>query len=154
MICKLVPDVKETKRTVWVVKCEPICPMLPSLGRGGDCCASCGAECAAEDLCCSKCGDPCPQCRPHRPPVCRPPKIVKKLEKKEVTCKVPSYKCVPVCGNCGHCGDPKVVACCATCGDAGGQVEKSAGTAEINTRILSAPLPPRSAGGWAIAPSR
>jgi len=61
---------------------------------------------------------------------------------------------VPVCGNCGHCGDPKVAACCATCGDAGGQVEKSASTAEIDTGILSAPLPPRSAGGWAIAPNR
>jgi hypothetical protein len=92
--CKTVPDVKEIKKTVWVVKCEDFCAPLPGLpcGRHG----ACGADGCQEASCDNgNCGS-CQKCGHVR--------TKKTLEKKEVTCKIPCWKCVVVYA-CGGCGD-------------------------------------------------
>jgi len=106
-VCKLVPEMREVKKTVWVVKCEEFCPTLPGCGHGGCCgCKDCGGcrEACGEGCCEAGCGPtPC-----HVPPKCGHVRCRKILEKKEITCKVPSFKCVPVyaCSGCYQ-------ACCA-----------------------------------------
>jgi hypothetical protein len=111
--CQLVCTTKEVKKTVWVVHCTDFCAPVPSLCRKGECAseACCNDKCcAAEPTCCSdsdgkKC-DPCAreESKCHLPPKCGKVREKKTLEKKEVVCKVPSYKCVVVyC--CPHCGE-------------------------------------------------
>jgi hypothetical protein len=112
MVCKSVCTVKEVKKTVWVVKCEPFCAPLPGCGHGCRCgcgdsaCGGCGAEQGGEGAC-SKCGDcnPCAveEAKRQVPPKCGPVRCRKILEKKEIVCKVPTYKCVPTCPQC-DCG--------------------------------------------------
>jgi hypothetical protein len=124
--CKVVPYMKEVKKTVWVVKCEDFCPSLPGNPLGNRCCDDpngCGVcrggSCAA-DQGCNACGgrgcegcckpDPCASelAKRQTPPKCGCVRTKKTLEKKEIVCKVPSYKCVVVygCANCGDCGSP------------------------------------------------
>jgi hypothetical protein len=106
--CKVVCEMKEVKKTVWTVKCEEFCPCLPSCPlHCKQCDESCGTETHCEASCegCDKCCNPCAalEQRKYLPPTCGKMRVKKTLEKKEVTCKVPSYKCVVVyaCANCG-----------------------------------------------------
>jgi hypothetical protein len=152
MVCKVVCETREIKKTVWQVKCENFCAPLPSLARGccacgdpgcdGNCGQAAGGEAGGGN--CGKGCDPCAveEAKCHVPPKCGPVRTKKTLVKKEVTCKVPSYKCVPVCCRCSR--DP---GCCEPgCGATAAPAEKipSAPTpvpaAEKTTR--SAPLPP------------
>jgi len=124
--CKVVPYVKEVKKTVWVVKCEDYCPSLPGCPGGNCCgdpngCGACGPEGCAVEPTCATCGgkgcdggccktDPCAieLCKKQTPPKCGRVHTKKVLTKKEIVCKVPSYKCVVVygCGSCGEGGAP------------------------------------------------
>jgi hypothetical protein len=114
--CKTVPDVKEVKKTVWVVKCEDFCAPLPGLP-----CRHHGA--CGEDGCCDGCqGAPCGKCD-H----CGVVRTKKTLEKKEVIEKIPCWKCVVVYACPG---------CCDGCA-AEGMTPVKAGDA-----IPAAPLPP------------
>lgn len=119
--CKIVCEMKEVKKVVWQVNCSEFCPLLP--GRGcGCCCEKCGGQCAEGQTCCESCGqekcNPCAseECKAARmkTPNCGKIRTVKKLVKKEVVCKVPSYKSIVVycCPNCGakeDCGQPQAV---------------------------------------------
>jgi hypothetical protein len=106
--CKVVCETKEVKKTVWAVHCSDFCAPLPNCGCHG---CGCGEACkagAAEAACCQSDGKKCNPCASEEnkcivPPKCGKVREKKTLEKKEVTCKVPSYKCVVVyC--CPHCG--------------------------------------------------
>lgn len=112
--CKVVCGTKEVKKTVWVVKCEEFCAPLPNCGHKGCGCGECGScneaqTCGCEPACSDVCGakkcDPCAveNNRCLVPPKCGKVREKKTLEKKEVVCKVPSYKCVVVyaCSACG-----------------------------------------------------
>ncbi|MFZ1936846.1 MAG: hypothetical protein WCB27_15720 [Thermoguttaceae bacterium] len=107
--CCVVCEMKEVKKTVWVVKCEDFCAPLPGCPHG--CCKSCnggGSEaCCAEPTCCEGCGNKCDPCAAERKKCCVPPKCGKVrtrkvLEAKTVVCTLPCYKCVVVytCPNC------------------------------------------------------
>ena len=105
-VCKVVCEMKQVKKHVWVVECEEFCAPLPGLGRG---CAPCG-DTYCEPACCEdgcggqSCSNPCASlCRPMVPPKCGRVRCRKKLVKKEVVCEVPAYKCVVVCCGCGCC---------------------------------------------------
>jgi hypothetical protein len=110
--CQVVCGLKEVRKTVWVVKCEDFCAPLPNCGHG--CCKGCNG-CAAgggEATCCEGCGRKCDPCAAEKnkhyvPPKCGKVRTRKLLEKKEVVCMVPSYKCVVVytCPDC--CGSEK-----------------------------------------------
>jgi len=115
--CKMVPDVKEVKKHVWVVKCEDFCAPLPGCGgkRG---CGACGDGCGDES-CASGCGAHCDRCGCVR--------TKKTLEKKEIVEKIQCWKCVVVYA-CGDCGD----GCCAE-----GMAPVKAGET-----LPAAPLPP------------
>jgi len=113
--CRVVRETKEVKKHVWVVKCSDFCAPLPNCGRScGGCgnCEACAAEAARGEGCDKKC-DPCARENDKClvPPKCGKVREKKTLEKKEITCKVPSYKCVVVyaCSRCGarECGDDK-----------------------------------------------
>jgi len=113
--CRVVCETKEVKKTVWVVKCEEFCAPLPGCGKGcgcGDARGSCGNEAACGCESCGKSCDPCAaeNAKRYVPPKCGKVRERKTLEKKEVVCKVPSYKCVvgsacPECGAAGLCGE-------------------------------------------------
>jgi len=102
--CKVVPADKEIKKTVWVVKCEDFCAPLPGLPCGRGCgCGACGEDQCAEQ--CAQCdGKGCGACSGGSciRPQCGCVRTKKTLEKKEVTCKIPCWKCVVVyaCGDC------------------------------------------------------
>lgn len=105
--CRVVCEMKEIKKTVWVVKCEDFCAPLPGCGR----CCDDGCESCKDttcDNCCDKSCDPCASIenRKYIPPKCGKVRTKKTLEKKEITCKIPTYKCVVVyaCGSCGSKG--------------------------------------------------
>lgn len=112
--CKVVCEMKEVKKTLWVVKCEDYCLPLPGCKHGcRDNCGQCEAckaagECTAESPNCDGCRDgKCDPCAVEKnkclvPPKCGKVREKKTLEKKEIVCKVPSYKCVVVyaCSNC------------------------------------------------------
>jgi hypothetical protein len=108
--CKIVCEMKEVKKTVWTVKCQDFCAPLPRCCNHGCCgnCEACGACNAADEATCSNdCNGKCDVCASERnkkivPPKCGKVREKKTLEKKEVTCKVPSYKCVVVYA-CSHC---------------------------------------------------
>jgi hypothetical protein len=104
--CQVVCETKEVKKTVWVVHCEDFCAPMPSCGHGCGCGEACEAG-AAEAACCRSCDrcNPCARDENKRivQPNCGKVREKKTLEKKEVICEVPSYKCVVVyC--CPHCG--------------------------------------------------
>lgn len=104
--CKVVPDTKEIKKHVWVVKCEDFCPPLPTCDR------KCGHGCGQSGDC-GQCGD-CQDggaacgCGGHGCPKCGCVRTKKVLEKKEITCKIPCWKCVVVYA-CPGCSD----GCCS-----------------------------------------
>lgn len=113
--CKIVCEMKEIKKTVWVVHCSEFCAPLPNCGMG-KCCGDCGGcevcraagECRSEPTCIEDCGKKCDPCAAEEakcfvPPKCGKVREKKTLVKKEVICKAPSYKCVVVysCANCG-----------------------------------------------------
>jgi len=106
--CKVVCEMKEIKKTVWAVKCEDFCASLPGCPlHCGECCESGDKECCKAANCetCDKCCNPCAELesRNYVPPKCGKVRAKKTLEKKEITCKIPTYKCVVVyaCANCG-----------------------------------------------------
>jgi hypothetical protein len=110
--CRVVCEMKEVKKTVWVVKCEDFCAPLPRCPLDcGEGCKSCGKE-DSRMANCEGGGKSCNPCasleeRNYIPPKCGKVRAKKTLEKKEITCKIPSYKCVVVyaCANCGSkCG--------------------------------------------------
>jgi hypothetical protein len=112
--CRVVCEMKEVKKTVWVVKCEDFCAPLPNCGCGSRCkgresCGACGhtESCGAEPACGEGCGKKCDPCAVEKnkcyiPPKCGTVRTKKTLERKEVVCKAPCYKCVVVycCPNC------------------------------------------------------
>jgi hypothetical protein len=112
--CQVVCQMKEVKKTVWVVRCEEFCPLLPRCGHGGckgcdGCGSSAGTETCESPGCREHCGKKCDPCAAEKnkhyvPPKCGKMRTKKILEKKEVVCLVPSYKCVVVyaCPSC--CG--------------------------------------------------
>lgn len=115
--CRVVCEMKEVKKTVWVVKCEDFCAPLPNCHHGQGCgCGACNAEqtyttdVGCDDGCGGKKCDPCAveKNKCLVPPKCGKVREKKTLEKKEIVCKVPSYKCVVVyaCSSCGvqECG--------------------------------------------------
>jgi len=131
--CKVVCEMKQVKRTVWVVECEEFCTSLPNCDR--DPCRRCNSCRGAKASCWSCCNDPCAalNSRNYVPPKCGKVRCRKKLVKKEITCEVPVYKCV-------------VVFCCPGC-DEGGEQEAPAPAPEQTTN--AAPLPPLS---YALTP--
>jgi hypothetical protein len=131
--CKVVREMKEVKKHVWVVKCEEYCTSLPNCGKH---CPGTAEGCGCEATCCIGCGkcDPCAaeKKKDYIPPKCGKIREKKTLEKKEVTCKVPHYKCV-------------VVYACANCGAAECGAEKAsppASVAPANPPPVPAPMPP------------
>ncbi len=138
-VCKVVCEMKEVKKTVWAVECEefcaplPTCPCSKSAGCGKGCGpAGCGEE-GCEPAACGSCngcgkGDPCAELagREVIPPKCGPVRTRKKLVKKEIKCKVPTYKCV-------------VVHCCSGCADV---EEKIPAATPAEAPSDEAPLPP------------
>ena len=124
--CKVVPYIKEVKKTVWVVKCEDYSPSLPGCPFEGCCegcnaCGTCVPEGRAAEPTCAACGEKGCEggcCKPdvcavelekkQTPPKCGCVHTKKVLSKKEIVCQVPSYKCVVVygCAACGDCGTP------------------------------------------------
>jgi hypothetical protein len=115
--CQVVCTTKEVKKVVWVVKCEEYCRPCPGcpLGRCNECCDSgaCAAGGCETKAGCDTSGKGCCSCDPcavelakrQTPPKCGPVHCRKILEKKEIVCQVPTYKCVVVycCPNCTHC---------------------------------------------------
>jgi hypothetical protein len=143
--CRVVCEMKDVKKHVWVVKCEEFCPPLPNRRgaccEGGDCgqCNACkaGADCSegcqcGRDVCAAE------RDKNYYPPKCGKMRERKTLEKKEVICKVPSYKCV-------------VVYCCENClaKEKAKDLQPAPPTrlppapAPANKTTLRAPLPPR-----------
>ena len=130
-VCKVVCEMKKVKKTVWAVECEEFCPSLPTCRRG------CGRSCGdCEDACCS---DPCASLRrPTTPPKCGRVRTRKKLVKQQVTCEVPVYRCVVVCGK-GCCDD--VYDGCTPQSPLA-EPETPAAPAPVGLSIGVAPLPP------------
>ena len=134
MACKVVCDMKEVKKHVWVVECEPICVPLPGCKKS---CCGCKAGCGCDTGCCDAGGCGCCECDPCAELLSRPmvkPKCCKlicrkKLVKKEIVCEVPTYKCVVVSCGCGGCCDSH---------------ESAAPAKEEKSAIKAAPLPPQS----------
>jgi hypothetical protein len=102
--CCIQPTIREVKKIVWVCHCEDFCAPLPGCKR--DCC--CQKEEVAGQPPCRRC-DPCAveQGKCQVPPKCGKVRERKTLERKEIICKVQSYKCVVVycCPNCMHATD-------------------------------------------------
>ena len=153
LVCKVVGETKEVKKTVYTVKCEPFCPSLPGCGRDCGCgdpgCGGCDGGGCADRSCgkCKSCSDPCAAeyAKKIVPPKCGIVRCKKTLEKKEVTCKVPGYKCIPVCPCCdpcgkGNCGDPGCRATGAGSEKVDGGAEKADGSATTQ-RLPRAPMP-------------
>ena len=132
--CKVVCEMKEVKKHVWVVKCDEFCTSLPNCGRkccGG--CDSCTPDATCSDCRAGKC-DPCAVEKNKRivPPRCGKMRVKKTLVKKEIVCKVPSYKCV-------------VVYCCSSCGPQECGTEDAAAEAPVPTpgkTTQNVPTPP------------
>jgi hypothetical protein len=102
--CQVVCEMKEVKKTVWVVKCEKFCTIMPG-GICGGCKA--GQQCGDESSCNEGCGGKCDPCASENnkcivPPKCGKERVKKTLVKKEIICKTPTYKCVSVysCPSC------------------------------------------------------
>jgi hypothetical protein len=98
-VCKLVCEIKEVKKIVWTVQCEDFCTTLPGCGHACRPCAGGEAECTTCAHGSEKvCQQPC-----LVPPKCGHVHSKKILIPKEVTCKVLTYKCVPVCPSTECC---------------------------------------------------
>ncbi|MEN6408022.1 MAG: hypothetical protein ABFC77_16330 [Thermoguttaceae bacterium] len=129
--CQIVCETKDVKKTVWVVQCEEFCTTLPRLAHRDDCdgqdCQSCKAEGCGKDRC-----DPCAveNAKKFVAPKCGKVREKKTLQKKEVVCKVPSYKCV-------------VTYCCPQCGG-GGQETSAPATPARPAAPMPAPKPPKA----------
>lgn len=107
--CRIVCEMKEVKKIVWAVKCEEFCPLMPGCNRDcNDCCDNCGKE-GCRNKSCNPCAEL--ESRKYVTPTCGKVRERKILEKKEVICKVPVYKCVVTygCGNCGSKGSGEKV---------------------------------------------
>ena len=136
MVCTPICTVKEIKKTVWNVKCEPFCAPLPGFCRACKCgdpaCGGC------DDEKCRHCCNPCAveKAKCQVPPKCGPVRCKKILEKKEVVCKVPSYTCVRTCPHCG-CGSDS--SCGAGSGASPPKTEKAPPPSKTTQ---NAPLPP------------
>jgi hypothetical protein len=110
--CKIVCEMKNVKKTVWVVHCGEVCTMLPGCPLSGHCCDKNCKEC--NQFPCKECeanGGKCNACaslenRNYNTPKCGRVRESKTLEKKEITCKVPTYKCVVVY-SCPQCNQEK-----------------------------------------------
>jgi hypothetical protein len=171
MCCQRVCTTKEVKKIVWICHCEPFCAPLPGCPRDGDCCGEnggcCGPEQKAEAACNSCCGHdgncgPCAREEAKRqvPPKCTKVRERKYLEKKEIVCKVPTYKCIPVCPNCGCGGEGCNGGCNACGGSEGGKIappksEKApapvpapAPAPAPGKTTLDAPMPPAMATSY------
>jgi hypothetical protein len=134
MVCQTIRMTREVKKTVWVVHCEPFCAPLPGRGRHCETCQGPCGEQGCHEAACGEHGDRCDRCAVEQakrqvPPKCGKVHCKKTLEKKEVVCKVPTYKCVPTCPHCG-CGTPN-------CGAA-------APSTHIEKARLPAPAPGRA----------
>lgn len=97
-MCEVVCEMKEVVKVLWIVRCEEFCTSLPRLGcesnREHGACGGCDASgCVTVE-------------REKMPkavaPRCGHVRCRKVLEKKEVVCKFPCYKCVPAyaCEGC------------------------------------------------------
>ncbi|NQT41389.1 MAG: hypothetical protein HQ581_28125 [Planctomycetes bacterium] len=136
--CQVVCEMKTVTKSCWVVECEEFCVPEPGCGslkaglRGDRAAGGCAA---GESGGCGGCGeDPCASLqKPMVPPRCGKVRTRKTLVKKDITCEVPVYKCVVVCGN-ADCG--------TGCGT--GDVEEEAPLVEPTpaTTTDAAPLPP------------
>ena len=64
--CRVVCEMKEVKKTCWVVKCEDFCAPLPGCSRG--CCEGCEGrrDLRAEAGCSNECGRKCDPCARKR----------------------------------------------------------------------------------------
>ena len=111
--CRVVGEMKEVRKHVWVVKCSDFCASLPNCGLR--CCEGCDA-CDTDQGCYDGCRTTCDPCATEKnkcivPPKCGRVRTKKTLEKKEIVCQVPTYKCVVVyaCSHCGpsECGQPQ-----------------------------------------------
>jgi len=142
-VCRVVCEMKEVKKTVWTVETEEFCVPMPNCGHGCQqgcgSCGSCDAGGCGEESC-TTCGcDPCESLRNRKvvPPRCGPVRCRKKLVKKEITCEVPTYKCV-------------VEFCCPGCDSGCGEEEAApAATPQESpapATTLIAPLPPLVSG--------
>ncbi len=104
-VCKVVCEMKEVRKTCWVVQCEEFCVRLPRFFKSSCGDTGCGGECGG----CQNDGCKSPGSRPMVPPKCGKVRYRKTLVKKEITCQVPVYRCVPVptcgCAN-GGCVEP------------------------------------------------
>jgi hypothetical protein len=151
--CRVVCEMKEVKKSCWVVKCKEFCAPMPGCGR--DCgCGSCGeGNCAAQNCeagCANHCGkcDLCAKEESKRivPPKCGRVHEKKTLEKKEIVCHVPSYKCIVVytCPNCG-CGGSQ------ECG--GHQAPPPAPTGSKQPTLPPAPAPSKTTLSAPVPPS-
>lgn len=141
--CKVVCGTKEVKKHVWVVKCEDFCVPLPNCGHKGcggcdECRACSAAEASGCEPACRDCGDgkKCDPCAAEKnkclvPPKCGKVREKKTLEKKEIVCKVPSYKCV-------------VVYACSACGCQESGSEKAPAAAPTDTPAAPAPVPTKT----------
>jgi hypothetical protein len=110
--CQVVCEMKEVKKTVWVVKCEDFCAPLPNCSCGHHGCKGDTGACCAEASCCQDGCKKCDPCAFEKSKCCVPPKCgkvrtKKVLEAKTVVCTVPCYKCVVVymCPNCAGNGN-------------------------------------------------
>jgi hypothetical protein len=145
---KVVCEMKEVKKTIWVSKCKdfsptnPACPLKCLHRCEGDNSGVCNqAESGGCESCkaCKACGHKCDVCadlenRKYNTPNCGRVREVKSLEKKEVVCKVPSYKCVVVycCPNCSKSESTAVPAVPTT----------PAAPAPTTAPVPAAPVPP------------
>ena len=93
--CQVVCEMKEVKSTVWTVECEEFCAPLPGCGIGCSDHSSCNTGCDDESCLAAQKSVACPTCGPLR--------TRKKLVPKEVSTKVPVYRCVVK--DCGRCSD-------------------------------------------------
>ncbi|HYW80775.1 MAG TPA: hypothetical protein VE890_14435 [Thermoguttaceae bacterium] len=112
--CQVVCETKKVKKTVWRVEREDFCVPLPGCDIGSGCGNRCNHGCCDTgcDGCAGSCGgcceDPCADLLSRKlvPPKCGKVRTRQKLVKDEITCEVPTYKCVvSACGACGACGE-------------------------------------------------
>ena len=145
--CQVVCEMKDVKKTCWVVECEEFAPLLPgcrqrckagrcgvaSCGSGGCEVASCGSG-GCGTASCGKC---------DVPPRCGKARVKKKLVKKSTTVKVPVYKTVVQ------------NLCTACCGAGSGESATDADSkkASASPSVAPAPAPvPKQARQTLLAP--
>ena len=148
--CQVVCEMKEVKKHVWVVKCEDFCRSAAELRHGLQRLRRVRGLQRREDLrgrtrlaamaaARSATRAPRRRTRCYVPPKCGKVREKKTLEKKEVVCKVPSYKCVVVycCPNCGSGQN-----CEGDVTPAAPKAPTAPSPAPAKTTIRKAPMPP------------